>query len=306
MRRFKPVLAALPAVIALMAVFSTAVGEEGAGGQGGAFLRMGVGARAVAMGGAFTAIADDATAAYWNPAGLGQLKNPQLGAMYSVMSLDRTHNFVSYVQPISSIGTFAVSWINFGVSKIDGRDSYGNPTGEFSDSEMAFMLSYGKSFADIFHIGGSAKYLVHSLADNKASGFGFDVGALVKISDVISLGAVIQDIGSSITWDTFSEHEDTFPTQIRLGAAVSPKLIPIKLAGEIEKTSEQEAKYHAGVEYWLLKMLAVRGGYSSKGLTAGGSVKVPAGMLKLQADYAFATDKLDGEAVHKISLMMEF
>lgn len=306
MCKFKSIIAIVSTAIPFMGFFSSTLAEEGSGGQAGAFLRMGVGARAVAMGGAFTAIADDATATYWNPAGLGQLKSHQLGAMYSLMSLDRTHNFVSYAHPIGSAGTFGISWINFGVSKIDGRDSYGNPTGDFSNSEMAFMLSYGKSFANTFYIGGSAKYLVHSLADNKASGFGFDVGALLNISDVISIGAVIQDMGSSITWDTFSEHEDTFPTQIRLGAAVSPKLVPIKLAGEIEKNSEQEAKYHSGVEYWPLTMLAIRGGYSSKGLTAGGSVRVPAGMLKLQADYAFATDKLDEEAVHKVSLMIEF
>ena len=306
MCKFKSILAVLPAAIVLMGSFPAFAGEEGSGGQGGAFLRIGIGARALGMGGAFTAIADDATATYWNPGGLGQMNSRQLAAMYSIMSLDRTHNFISYVQPLGSAGTFGISWINFGVAKIDGRDSYGNPTGDFSDSEMAFMVSYGKGFANIFYIGGSAKYLMHSFAHSRAFGFGFDIGALLKVSDVISIGAVVQDIRSSIRWDTFSGHEDTFPTQVRLGAALSPKLIPITLAAEIEKGGEREPKYRAGVEYWLLKTLAVRGGYSSKGLTASGSVRVPAGMLKLQLDYAFSTDKLDEEAVHRMSLILEF
>ncbi len=306
MWRFKVSIIAIFATFFSLAFFSITFADKGEGGQGGAFLRMGVGARAVAMGGAFTAIADDATTTYWNPAGLGQLKDPQLGAMYSIMSLDRSHNFLSYAQPIGRVGTFGISWINFGVSKIDGRDSNGNPTGDFSDSEMAFALSYGKRLTHIFSLGGSAKYLVHSLADNKATGLGFDAGALAVISDVISVGATIQDIASAITWDTDSEHKDIFPTQIRLGAAFSPRLIPIKLAGDMGKNSGEKVKCHIGVEYWLRQILAFRGGYSSKGIALGGSVKVPAGMLKLRFDYAFTTDQMDEKTVHKMSFIIEF
>ena len=293
-------------VATVLLSFSLTFAGEGEGGYAGEFLRMGVGARALAMGGAFTAIADDPTATYWNPAGLAQLRNPQVGAMYSIMSLNRSHNFTSFVQPTGSTGTFGLGWINFGVDKIDGRDSDGNPTGNFGDSQTAFILSYGRTLSTNLSAGGSLKFLYHSLAGRRASGLGWDIGALMKISETISVGAVVQDIASSITWDTDSEHKETFPVNVRAGVAVSPKAKPVSLSIEIENNGRQRAKYHAGLEYWLFNVLGIRIGYNSGGFTAGASLKVPAGTFKIQTDYAFAGQELDGGTNQKMSLTVEF
>lgn len=283
--------------------------DEGDGGQAGAFLRRSIGARATGMGGTFTAIANDATATYWNPAGLGQLKNSQVAATYTILSLDRNHNFVSYVQPIGPLGTLGFSWIHFGVSKMDGRDASGNPTGDFSDTEMALGMSYGKNFAGVLSIGGTAKYLSHTLADNKASGFGFDAGVLIKFIGIpsadVSAGVMVQDIASTIEWNTDSKQEDEFPMNVRFGIAISPNVTPLNLAAEIEKNGEQEIKYHGGGEYFLSKVLGIRIGYNDGSLTAGGSLRVPAGTFKIQVDYAFSPDVLEG-AAHQVSLITEF
>ena len=76
--------------------FSLTYAATGDGGYAAAFSRMGLGARALGMGGAFVAVADDGFASSFNPAGLVQLKRPIFSASYRFMSLDRKLSYVSY------------------------------------------------------------------------------------------------------------------------------------------------------------------------------------------------------------------
>ena len=288
----------------LLLIYNSSTYAEGYGGRAGAFLLRGVGARAMGMGGAFTAIADDATATYWNPAGLGRLRGPQLAGMYTVLSLDRVHNFIGYVQPLGIVGVVGISWVDFGVSKIEGRDSSGNPTEDFGDSEMAFGVSYGKGFADVVYIGGTFRYLFHTLADNKGSGRCFDVGVLLKLSN-ISFGMAVRNIGGVVRWDTDSDREEELPKDVRLGIAVDLGRIPLNFAVEVEKVGEQDVRYRGGIEYDLVKMLRIRAGYDDSNVVGGGSLRIPLGALVFQIDYAFLPDILEG-VTHQISLITRF
>lgn len=281
-------------------------GAVGEGGYPGAYLRLGAGARPLGMGGAFVALADDVTASYWNPAGLGQLERSQLAAMYSLMSMDRMHNFASYVHPLGKIGTVGISWLNFGVYDIDGRDVTGIPTGTFSDSENAFLLSLGKKLAPALLIGGNLKFLNHSLADRKATGLGFDLGAMLKIGETLRVGAVIQDIASSIKWDTQSRLEEDFLTITKFGISIVPKTTPLKIFADMERNEKQDTKYHIGAEYWFLKSIAARVGYNRNHITAGGSAILPISSVNLQLDYAFSPDILQQWPTHRMSIIVKF
>ena len=85
----------------------------------GEFLSVGAGARALGMGGAFVAVADDGTAAYWSPGGLSSLERREVDFMHSQQfdNLVKT-NFISYVHPTSNWGTFGISWLRLGVEDI--------------------------------------------------------------------------------------------------------------------------------------------------------------------------------------------
>ena len=127
------------------------------GGDAYPFLKIGVGARALGMGGAFVAVADDGTAAYWNPAGLGSLGKREVSFMHTSVSgnkftdagdFESGHNLLSFVYPNPvgwKIGTVGLTWINLGVDKIPetSADEYGEieRKGFFTDSESAYMLS---------------------------------------------------------------------------------------------------------------------------------------------------------------------
>ncbi|MBK6766229.1 MAG: PorV/PorQ family protein [bacterium] len=178
------------------------------------YLRMGVGARAMAMGTAATAVANDATAAYWNPAALHWLHKFEVSLMYTGgMKADRNHNYIGAALCADRIGTFGLSWLNSGITGINQYDAGGNKTGAFDVSSNAFQLSYGRYLGGGFALGVGAKYLQEDLADN--DGYGFDAGLLFSPYDEITIGMMMRD-------PLAKQGEDDVPFEARLGLGVRP------------------------------------------------------------------------------------
>jgi hypothetical protein len=184
--------------ILLLNVLNVHASEVGRGGQAGGFLRLGVGARAMAMGGGSSAMTDDATAGYYNPAGLAFLKGKHVGFTLNSMALDRTLSSVGYAQSFGSERApdrkfkfdpdtdpesdsdddtdtdsvsdttrsrkpmqagFSVAWLGAGVDDIDGRDYDGNHTRMYSNWENAFYFSFAIKPHPVLALGFSAKLL---------------------------------------------------------------------------------------------------------------------------------------------------
>ncbi len=97
------------------------------------FLKIGIGARATAMGGAFTGLADDATALYWNPAGLTQIEGRKFSATYSSWFAGINRGYITYVLPTLG-GVTAVGFNYVSMGEMEGRDEESNPTGNFGAS----------------------------------------------------------------------------------------------------------------------------------------------------------------------------
>lgn len=293
-------------LLLLMTVSVPVSARIGDGGYPGSFLRTGAGARPLGMGGAFVALADDGTAAFWNPAGLGQLDKPQITSMVTRMSLDRTHHFVAYAHPFKSFAVVSFSWLNYGVTHIDGRDLLGQPTGDFSDAENAYLVSAGKKMGRSFFIGGTLKLLNHRLADKKASGSGLDLGAMLRVGDTLRLGATIQNINAGIRWKTGSRLEEEYLTTTKLGVALSPGVPWVNVVADVEMNEKQKTQYHLGVESWFKRMLVARIGLNRSSFTAGGSVVVPMSAIHLELDYAFSPDILQQGGTHRVSILVKF
>ncbi|RMD98286.1 MAG: hypothetical protein D6814_07830, partial [Calditrichaeota bacterium] len=133
--------------------------------RAGAFLDYGASARGIALGNAFAAIANDASAAYWNPAGLGQLNQLQLMLSHIRLPFDRTFNFFSTALPFKSRQTFGISWLGLQVRGLEARhDNQLEPDFIFSDSENAFFFSYAYRVSSSFFLGTSIKLLYTRLA----------------------------------------------------------------------------------------------------------------------------------------------
>ncbi len=278
--------------------------EKGEAGGAAPYLKTGVGSRALAMGSAFTAVANDATATYWNPAGITQLEKMQVALVYSKMSLDRSYNFVSFVMPkqLFLIDALGASVILSGVKDIPGYDVNNYPTEEFNETNLAILVSLAKKIDEEISAGLNLKVLRNSLKDSSAFGLGFDIGALAKASEKLNIGIMLQDVYTGLRWE--SEHTETVPLVIKAGAAYHLlKNNRLKLCADIEKfATRKRPKLNFGAELILPYNIAIRPGLSDNFLTAGFGCKVS--MFSL--DYCYRADKLKSGDTHQITVMISF
>ena len=203
----------------------SAAGAQGQAGTDIAVLKAGVGARPLGMGGAFTAIADNADAPYWNPAGLGNLSSSEITTMQTKLSSDADHYYVSYVRPAFG-GTFGISWIQVGLGNVTQTSTEVDTHNEvqnisiFSYFSNAYMLSYGKNINDKLSIGLTGKYLTSDMfgvAGGQAYGYSITPGILIKPREHLSIGLKVDELVNSQSWGTGTvEHA---PPKIRLGLA---------------------------------------------------------------------------------------
>lgn len=234
----------------LLGVTAPAQAEESSSNRNAPYLRMGAGARALGMGGAFVGVADDATAAYWNPAGLPWNNSQwELTGMYTAgMNVDRTHNYVSLAHKTDKLA-YALQWINAGMSDIDQYSDDGRFDGQFNFTDHAFSLALAKSF-DIFSLGITGKYLRESVgadvANDATNGFGLDLGAGILLTDWARFGLVVQNVAGKLG---SVDEVNTIPATLRAGVAVMP-MAGMTTAFDMEKTRDDaDYRFHAGAEY---------------------------------------------------------
>ncbi|RMD97413.1 MAG: hypothetical protein D6814_09540, partial [Calditrichaeota bacterium] len=291
--------------LCIVLIFPAALAyAQTSGGQPGAFLRAGVGVRALALGGAFTGLANDPSAGYWNPAGLAQLDQLQLLASTQKMSLDRRLNFVTAAAPFGYSGTVGLSWIGMNISGIEGRSgNTPDPDFIFSNADYAFLLSYAMRLFPALYVGGNAKMIYQQLHQQTGYGFGFDLGVLFKLNDYMRLGFAAQNIATSVKWS--SGLKESFPNQLRGGVALNLEENLIFTA-DILKRSQQKAQFAVGAEYNALDRLPLRLGFSRQGFVGGAGMEFHLSNLNLDLNYAYGRDLVDGTVSHKISVGIAF
>ncbi len=184
-----------------------------AGRYAGDFMMIGAGVRALGMGGAFSSIADDGSAMYWNPAGISQIKKPEISAMHAFLySGLASYDHITYCQPLPSDVTIGINLTRLTVSDIpvfsetylvgtnvDERINNsslqlpGTPDGSFKSVDDLYQFSFAKHLHyDLnmgwlffalpldFHLGGNVKFIKRSLMDNQGTGTGIDFGMKVN------------------------------------------------------------------------------------------------------------------------------
>ncbi len=210
------------------------------------FLTLGVGARALAMGGAGTALSDNAYAPYWNPAGLGQLTRYEVSFMHSTLNGEDAYDFVSYVHPLKKRGAIGVSWLRVGVDDIPitslpvvsrpvGPANRPEVVGSFNNTDNAFLFAQGwrlPTFRGInLHLGGTLKLLYMSgYRSTNAIGGGADVGVIAMTnpekSHQLMLGLQASDaFTTKLYWNTpppsadQTAHTETILPHLKVGVA---------------------------------------------------------------------------------------
>ncbi len=291
------------------------------GGLAGAPFRLGFGARGIGMGNAVTAVPFGNEDSYYNPALLPFQPQPTVLLSYGSLSLDRRLNFASYTQHLNPNAGLSVGLINSGVSNIEGRDSDGQPTETYSTSENQFFFSFGLEPAEKLSLGVTAKVLYYSLFSNvKSTTFGADLGALYSISDVLKVGAVIQDLLSKYKWDTSklygqngSSYANDFPLRKRLGVSYLERDWGLTVAGELEWIGPASFA-RVGTELQLFSGLRVRGGIDQIAFdgsvtskpSLGFSVQTEISSWSPRLDYAYVFEPYVPSGMHYLTLSLNF
>jgi len=308
----------ISATIVLLILFITSLSyaDTGDGGYAGAFLRVGLSARALGMGGAFIGVADDGFASSFNPAGLIQIKKPTVGVSYRFMSLDRKLSFASYQQQIKGDAAIGGYWINSGVKDVETRDYEGNVSGELSNYENAVTVNFAKRLIKELSLGINIRYSQYNLASLSAYTVGFDFGMMGFLREKIRVGLAVQNVGMQYSWNSSkywqefdqigTDTEDKFPVNFRLGGSYLLLKDKLLFSLQADKNNKQEARFHLGAEYWGLENLAGRLGYNDGSLTFGLGIKHKVRSIIFGLDYAFISSQVETDADHLLSMGLEF
>lgn len=307
-------VAILTTILLVLPSMVFAAGFAKVGTFGGQFLKIGVSARATGMGSAFTGVADDATAVFWNPGGLVNVLGNEVSLNHVSWAADtKLSTAVLAFNPRSIPGTFAFSVRSFWMDPQLVRTAYSpEGTGEtFDAGSTTFGLSYSRFFTDKFSAGFTMNYLHMGLAETAVNAGSFDFGIMYRIGiKDLKLGMTIQNLGGKFTFD---ERESKLPVNFKVGISFNAwknERQNLAIAAEFQHPADNLERANVGLEYGLNRLFFVRTGYNinydTDGLAFGCGAALPTGeKTKLQADYS-GVDMGPLGLLHRMSLSVSF
>jgi hypothetical protein len=322
------IVAAIATVALAPLAHAQSVGAQRIGTSGGNFLKIGVGARAVGMGEAFVAVANDPTTIYWNPAGVASLVRREASVSHVQWPADIAYDHISYVAPIRSIG--GSIGVQFGLLHTDIEETTElHPFGTgvtIGYADWQAGATYGRRITDRLLVGVGAK-LVHEDLGSDVGGTSINA-VLVDMGSIYYLGISSVRIGMALShfgpdmapggqftgstgevrdYDAFSP-----PTTFRFGVAWEPierESQRLTTAIEFNQPSDNRLASKGGLEYELNKRIAVRTGYNLNAdemkWSAGAGFYPTLGTMRGSFDYAYTDGGFLG-AVHRLSLGVRF
>ena len=288
------------------------------------FLNADVGARAVGMGSAYVSLVEDATAMYWNPAGLARVKGNEAVFSHAQWIADITMSYAGAAVNLGNIGNIGVS-SQFETMDEMERTTILQPdgTGEmFGVGSYAFALSYARNLTDRFSIGMSAKFIQERIYHSRANGAAVDIGTMFDTQFYgMKIGMSITNYGTKMQLEgrdmqtqkdpdpTVSGNNENIPAYLKTDAFDLPLLFRVGVSMDVLKGYEKSnlivavnalhpndnyESLNVGCEYVYNKMFSIRAGYKSlfakdseEGLNLGAGLNYPIGGMRLAIDYAY-------------------
>ncbi|MFQ5512500.1 MAG: PorV/PorQ family protein [Candidatus Krumholzibacteriia bacterium] len=323
-------LAGIGLISMLVSTSAFAVGEAGVPS-----LLIPPGARANGIGESYVALADDATAVWWNPGGLAFVRGQNLALMHSQLVPDLApdvyYEYLGYTNQLSNFGTlsFGVVYLTYGES--EGRDQNNAFVGTFKSWEGTLMASFAVPLTSHLGLGLTGKFIHVDLAparvtveqrDGSATSVAVDAGLLWKLPrQRLSIGTALTNLGPDISFID-QEQSDPLPFTFRVGAAytaIADEVNNLLLAFDLEQSlvwlidSETRTRrseiYHVGAEYRYINLLVGRLGYV---YDQDGDFKDPTYGLgfiykeKVAFDYANVPQAETLDRVHRWSVVVSF
>lgn len=326
-------------VIFLLFTIKYSFGGTKVGTSAAQFLKIGVGARAIGMGGAFVALSNDASALYWNPAGLVLLGKVNFTTTHTEWFAGLYHDFIGAAIPIGddALG-FSITSLNTDEIEITTLEQP-DGTGIYYDaSDLAINISYARKLTDRFSVGVTGKFIQQKLYHESAKGFALDVGTILFTGfRGLKIGMCLSNFGTGMKLDgrdlivphdpggdiaitpakqaQMSTESWPLPTNFRVGIAVDiigrggsffhTEATRLTLAIDGNRPTDNVERGNIGLEFdWYDRITARIGykyNYAEQNLTYGGGYNFKLGRTNITIDYAWASfGRLDN--VHRFTL----
>ncbi len=256
--------------------------------------------------GALSVFINDSTSSFINPSLLGWTPRQNIQLIYYNLFEGGMLSSASYALPLLEKGTIGISVIYMTSGDIIEKDINNQETGNtFFDSTTHINLSYGINLFYLFNLGVNVKYINRNLFNNQYEGFGCDFGTSFELPYNIKLAAGIENIiKPQFKYSDLSY--DILPIKFDLSAGFSASLVSsingiIKIGAGISPEEDNDTPgWHAGAEYEVFKLFAIRGGINESGFATGASIMYSDFVF----DYAFISKPLD--FIHRFSLSFVF
>lgn len=290
-------LVAVLALIMAPALVSAATKPfEKVGTYAAQFLKIGPSARAVGMGGAYTAVANDASSIYWNPAGIVEQARTQVTLNSVIYPADIDIYFAGAVFSTPYLpGTFGISARALTMDPQEERTIY-MPQGTrryFDAGDMSFGLTYAMWFTDRFSAGITGHFIHMGLADKSVETMAFDFGLLYRIGiQGMRLGMIVQNLGGEVDFDN---RASKLPTLFKVGLSVDAYRSgahALLATGEFSHPVDNKERMNVGAEYTFNQFFMLRGGYNigydAQGLAWGAGFRLDTSQTSnIGFDYAW-------------------
>jgi len=331
----------VPVLMVMVATSSMGETVTKTGTTAATFLSIGVGSRALGMGGAYVAVADDASALYWNPAGTARLEASQFMFSHNEWIADINFDYAATAIPMGSSGVLGVSatFLTMGEQMVR-TVSQPEGTGEkFDAGSYAMAVGYSMMLTDRFSLGFMGKYVREYIKDSSASGLALDIGTLFQTQwrglmlgmSISNFGTKMQMAGNDVLVQvdpdpTIEGNNENINANLSLDKFDMPLVFRVGVAMDVLQDvpgnslllsidalhpNDNSEAMDFGMEYGFMDRLYVRAGYKSafmedseEGLTAGAGLSLPIlGSANLNVDYAYQSfGRL--EQAHRVSVLV--
>ena len=305
------------------------LGGQRTGTASAQFLKIGMGARAMGMGESFVAIANDAEALYWNPAGISRFDKQSVFFSHTKWLVDVDVEYAGLVYHIDEVNTVGVAMTYLHTDEMKETTEL-QPFGTgryFGFSDFLIGLTYARNMTDKFSFGLSVKYMQENIAELTMKGLLFDLGTYYETGfHSIRFAVAVSNIGEEMSPAGSFSYQNLQAETVEVSSFQSsppPIIFRLGLAAEVYETenhrvtgsiqlnhpNDNDENVNLGIEYWWQQMFALRAGYKTarveENFSVGAGVLIPTSLSDLRVDYAYSNFGRLGY-VNRFSLHFQF
>ncbi|PIU83592.1 MAG: hypothetical protein COS68_03215, partial [Elusimicrobia bacterium CG06_land_8_20_14_3_00_38_11] len=234
-----------------------------AGKTSSEFLLIPKNARASAMAGAVSSVADDSTAIFYNPAGVGFLKEKNISLSHSEWLENINFENVSYSMPLQKKLSLGVGFEYLGIGDIQGQESMNSSISEFNSYDFSSIVGLSYLFNKNFSAGAAARYIEEKIDDEKTWAGSFDIGTIyrkkINSHKTFSAGITVQNI--ALKKPQFIAQKEELPTKLVVGSSYKPLGDNLLLSTDIILIKNSKPAANFGCEVLIYNILTIRSGY---------------------------------------------